>query len=593
MKHMRQFVFNLSGSMPAKTVGRPRRTFTSAIRRRGVTSVMVLLMMFVALTVMLSLAGLAMGSMKRSGNEKSSMLSLQVAQTVLEYEVAAAYERAKLNNGDFEFMFTDHSLFADSITSGALAVSFVEPQGNGSYAWITSYSLHKNKFRSVRHLVKSRDVSIWNNAVFAGTGAAGQAINGNVDIRGSIHILGEGEPYSDLNGNGQWDDAEVYSDDNGNGVWDPGEPWVDSNNDGVWNSQEPFQDTNWNGLYDPPITTTELSSSFSGSALIGNNYSGMPLELENMVPPPPIMYGLETLEAEVRVKHGQISLSGTALVGQSYDPDGGTSKGQIDGSYVNDGYTGNQGYSSVYSENGYNKGYDINNLDIKFPFINGLGAEPYVDQYSVAWSTHELFLDSNSMTVPINELESSTSAFDFMDGLGNRMAFIPAGQVSSVDGSVSTEDRMYVEGIIKVDGDLKFNRNLGELRYSGAGSIYTTGDMNISTSILPEDGLIFPTGTTLGLIAERDMNLGMGNGDAQLSMVGAFFAQGTVYSRKQNQIAGTFVANFFDMGTNIPSIYQVPALVNNMPPGMPGDKHFYALKLRSWRERKFNFVIVP
>ena len=68
-------------------------------------------------------------------------------------------------------------------------------------------------------------------------------------------------------------------------------------------------------------------------------------------------------------------------------------------------------------------------------------------------------------------------------------------------------------------------------------------------------------------------------------MAGAFYAQGTIVSAKQNQIAGTFVASYFDMGTNVPNIYQVPALPQNMPPAMPGDKNYYSLKVRSWRQR--------
>jgi hypothetical protein len=68
-------------------------------------------------------------------------------------------------------------------------------------------------------------------------------------------------------------------------------------------------------------------------------------------------------------------------------------------------------------------------------------------------------------------------------------------------------------------------------------------------------------------------------------MAGAFYAQGTIRSAKQNQIAGTFVANFYDMGTNVPNIYQVPTLVHNMPPGMPGDKNYYTIRLHTWRER--------
>ncbi len=68
-------------------------------------------------------------------------------------------------------------------------------------------------------------------------------------------------------------------------------------------------------------------------------------------------------------------------------------------------------------------------------------------------------------------------------------------------------------------------------------------------------------------------------------MIGAFYAQGTIRSAKQNQIAGTFVATYYDMGTNVPNIYQVPALKNNLPPGMPGGDPILVIKRQTWRER--------
>ena len=68
-------------------------------------------------------------------------------------------------------------------------------------------------------------------------------------------------------------------------------------------------------------------------------------------------------------------------------------------------------------------------------------------------------------------------------------------------------------------------------------------------------------------------------------MAGAFYAQGVVYSAKQNQIAGTFVGNFFDMGTNVPNIYQVPGLSLNLPPNMPGDRNYYTIRVRTWCAR--------
>jgi hypothetical protein len=89
----------------------------------------------------------------------------------------------------------------------------------------------------------------------------------------------------------------------------------------------------------------------------------------------------------------------------------------------------------------------------------------------------------------------------------------------------------------------------------------------------------------MGLIAKQNMYLASGPGSSQLSMAGAFYAQGRISSQKQNQIAGTFVANFCDLGTNVPNIYQVPSLPYNMPPAMPGDKGYYTLRVQGWRER--------
>jgi len=39
--------------------------------------------------------------------------------------------------------------------------------------------------------------SIWDNAIFAGAGASGKMINGNVDIAGNVHILGNGLTSAD------------------------------------------------------------------------------------------------------------------------------------------------------------------------------------------------------------------------------------------------------------------------------------------------------------------------------------------------------------------------------------------------------------
>jgi hypothetical protein len=44
------------------------------------------------------------------------------------------------------------------------------------------------------------------------------------------------------------------------------------------------------------------------------------------------------------------------------------------------------------------------------------------------------------------------------------------------------------------------------------------------------------------------------------------------------------VSNYFDMGTNVPAIFQVPSLADNLPQGMVGAYPILAFQHVSWRE---------
>lgn len=551
-------------------------------KQRGMTSFIVIGSMFVLLILGLSLVAMATHSLKRSETEKHATMAFHAAQAALEYQMAEAYAEMKANDGEFIEADNDLADVVDSIAEEASAEGLVQPTSDTSKAWVTATVSYKGKTRSLRAFLTARDVSIWNNAIFAGTGADGQSINGNVDIRGSVHILGDGEAYSDLNGNGQWDDAETFTDSNSNGVWDPGEPYIDTNSDGVWNSQEPYNDTNASGAYDPPLTVTDLSSDLSGTAHIGNNYYGMPTALAALIPAPATVNGLKTLNAEVRAKHGQIGLSGNATIGSTTNPDD-AHKGQVDGTYVNDGYTGNKGSSQVYSDNGATNQYDLAGMDFKFPLVTGIGAEEYIDDDGNSWDEQKSYLDSESLVCPVTTITATTAAFSYSDANGNSISFTP--QVKS-GGKVTTPAKLVVNGVVKFNSNLVLGASKETIRYEGSGTLYTPENIDVHCSLLPSTTKVFPLTARLGLIAQKNMNLATGSGDAQLEMAGAFYAQGTITSAKQNQILGTFVANFFDMGTNVPNIYQVPTLRHNLPPAMPGADNLYALKQRTWRDRK-------
>jgi len=546
--------------------------------RRGSVALVSLIGMALLLTICLGVTGLAMQNVGRSRRDTSANLALQAAQAGVELQIARAFGTMAQSQGMFVDSHQSISNDLAGITNGVDAETWVNAFDNGRQAWVTCTATVRRMTRSVRTRVMSRSVGIWDNAIFAGSGASGQAINGNVDIRGSVHLLGEGEKYSDLNGNGQWDAAESFTDRNSNGVWDPGESFTDANGDGVWSSGEPYNDSNRNGLYDEPFTASDLNSSFSGNAYVGNNYSGMPVGLEALVPPLTRVDQIETLQAEFRCKHGRIALSGTATIGSGAVIDGGTSKSSLDGVFVSDGFGGNQGAASVFSDNGASDAYDLDGYGIEFPLIAGIGAQQYMDNGGNNWSTYTDYYNARALTVPVNTIKSTTAAFSYgPDQYGNRISFTP--QTSSSPATLN------IQGVVKFAGDVQIGSK-DTIRYSGNGTLYSAGTVRIDGDFLPLPGLTFPTTARVGVVARNDLMLATGNGSAQLSMAGAFYAQDTIVSRKQNQIAGTFVGSYYDLGTNVPNIYQVPTLSTNMPPAMPGDRQIFSLRTKSWRERR-------
>ena len=67
---------------------------------------------------------------------------------------------------------------------------------------------------------------------------------------GFIHKGLDGDPYTDLNGDGKWNNAESFTDLNGDAKWNNAEPFIDLNGDGKWNDAEPYENKFGNYEYD-------------------------------------------------------------------------------------------------------------------------------------------------------------------------------------------------------------------------------------------------------------------------------------------------------------------------------------------------------
>src|SRR5690606_19395135 len=119
-------------------------------------------------------------------------------------------------------------------------------------------------------------------------------------------------------------------------------------------------------------------------------------------------------------------------------------------------------------------------------------------------------------------------------------------------------------------------------------AILVYGDIVIDTNLVTcnngnktDTAGSFPVNNILGLMASNNMTVGS---TAQLDIMGAFYAQNKIVSAKQTNVMGTFVSNYFDMGTNVPNIFQVPSLADNLPLGMIGNYPILALQEVAWRE---------
>ncbi len=378
---------------------------------------------------------------------------------------------------------------ATAINGGSFTV-FLKNVAGRDDVWIRSVGTIDDIEHTIDAYVRMIDISPWNNAIFAGSGASGTMVNGNVDIRGSVHILG-----SSLN---------------------PGDFAVD----------------------------------LGGTAeLVGNNYSTMPAALQALVPAlPTISYNgetVETLSAELRVKRGTVGLSGSSTVGEA-DIAGNAYKETVDGVFVTDGWGGNQGAISVHSDNGTASAYDLGDA-VDFPSLS----DPYA-----TYATYQDYLKANALVLT-SELTNikPNSSFSYADANGS----------ISMDGA----GNLSVSGIVYVDegNDILMTKHTSNnvITYSGTGSLLVTGDVNIQTSLVTSGAASFPN-NIIGIMTPNNINIDA----AGLDVMGVFYAENTMAVSKQTDLVGTIVSNYFDMGTNVPAIFQVPETVNNMPPGMIG-----------------------
>ncbi len=397
-----------------------------------------------------------------------------------------------------------------SLNGGSYSVKLKNVTGLTDALWVQSTGVVGDTSQTIQIYAKITNLSPWGNSIFAGAGASGAMIKGNVDINGSVHILGTG------------------------------------------------------------LTSSDYAVDLGGTAeLIGNNYNGIPATISAKIPALPTTdfnsETVTTLNAVLRVKHGKVGLSGSASVGEA-NISGNGIKETIDSVYSNDGFGGNQGTNNIHSDNGWSNGYDLGD-SVTFPSLN--------DPYS-GYSSYKAYLKAKALVISdaasLSTLANITpnSNFNFTDASKGSI---------KMDGN----GNLTVSGIVYIDGGGSLNLNKAgsnkTINYTGTGSIYVDGSTQVNVNLLTSGNNSFPN-NILGIMTPNQITFN----EANINVMGLFYAENKIVAAKQTNIAGTIVSNYFDMGTNVPAIFQVPSAANHLPPGLIGQTSSWSMKAVAWQK---------
>ena len=181
--------------------------------QKGMALLTTLIFVFILVTFAVALLTMTSNDTKLSALQRDSTKAFYIAEAGIEktlYNLKKDYESSKnWDDGDINGYTLEN-------TSGFRKIYYITdppgydvPFGGGTYTvslniissnnvTIKSKGICIKPIRYVQVNARVGVLSIWDNAIFAGSGASGRVINGNVNIRGSVHILGEGLSPTDF-----------------------------------------------------------------------------------------------------------------------------------------------------------------------------------------------------------------------------------------------------------------------------------------------------------------------------------------------------------------------------------------------------------
>jgi hypothetical protein len=284
------------------------------------------------------------------------------------------------------------------------------------------------------------------------------------------------------------------------------------------------------------------------------------------------------LGAKFRLRNGRVDMRlGSSTLGSLASPlaaiyimDGADS----DSNGVNDDIDGGvnilaNGQNVFADEGAYSaEAYDLGNVGLSLPPISVVGAYDLTAVTESDGAPAPKGLINGNLELTGEYKDGPTWYYPNInqsDGFGNFIIFD------------STTNVLQIGGVVMVN-----SLNISDdITYTGIGTIYSLGTAAIGGNVLPGAANSYPITNCIGVISVGDMSIG---GVAKVFLTGAYYSAAKITSDKQSQLAGTIVCQRFDITLNVPKIWQIQSLTDNLPPQMPGEGYIWTITAKNWRQ---------
>ncbi len=440
---------------------------------------------------------------------------------------------------------------------------------------VRSYSLHPTGARKVIELyLVIENIDAWNNAIFAGAGSATAAIQGDIKVSGSVHVLGTGQVND----------------------------WTMKGNAEILNG--------YKGMSAGVLDRLDMSA----IPTVGT-FNGQPVY---------------SLEAVMRVKNVNTTVAGSGNISPTWNDPAikgtladGTRVVQFEpgGPYYKADLDGINSKLNIEVEGGGNcrdsASYKVcarmgNAATVNMPAGYDLGdkvAMPSMDdayaeqknllgqtcaQAGITCEDYREYITKMSVDIQPDDL-GGAGVCKLEPGVtpsfcrGYENPTFPCGACIDANGCFmwnSPAASIHIEGRVQMPAcDSVIGKANTPIKYTGKGILYSTNKTVVKSELLTDtaDGKKFVKDHLLGLTVEGDLEFTIGQPE---SVMGAFFATGMINTTANNpSVVGAMVSNKFNLASGITGVYQVKGLSEAAQAmGMPKSTTTYNFSTFNWKE---------